>query len=408
MNKILHLFGGFRALKIGNWQRNNGWEVHQIIMEDPKDYENQWKGKIIIHHGNFLTKVYKKVKSKKIFKIFKSHFILYPFYIPKLSKIINKEKIEIIHAHRHTGAFMAFLTKKIFNLKNLKIIFDYQDPWSIEEVKKKSLIQRFLLKKYYNLEGYLIKNSSLIVTQGEEQTSLLVKRHHTKREKFIFTWNTADKNFFKPYPKEKRKIREKYNMGNGRIILYLGSIINYFGVHLLPMAIKEITKNFPNVKFAIMGIVRDDKYWTSIKKYIEISELKKYFININPDMKDIAKIISSCDIGIISHMKGSMICEIAISTKLFEYMSCGLPVISSSLPHITQFLFPTKSGLEFKANNPKSLARVLNKLLKNPSKIRNMGKNSRRAVEKKYNWDTEMRKLMSAYKKVYDTQTKNI
>jgi glycosyltransferase involved in cell wall biosynthesis len=54
------------------------------------------------------------------------------------------------------------------------------------------------------------------------------------------------------------------------------------------------------------------------------------------------------------------------------------------------------------------LARVLNKLLKNPSKIRNMGKNSRRAVEKKYNWDTEMRKLMSAYKKVYDTQTKNI
>jgi glycosyltransferase involved in cell wall biosynthesis len=99
-------------------------------------------------------------------------------------------------------------------------------------------------------------------------------------------------------------------------------------------------------------------------------------------------------------MKGSKICEVAIPTKLFEYMSCGLPVISSDLKHITQFIIPTKSGISFEPNNSKDLSRKLNYLLSNPQIIEKMGKNARRSVEEKYNWGKDMERMMKSYYKI--------
>jgi glycosyltransferase involved in cell wall biosynthesis len=397
--KVLHLFGDMRAFKIGLWQNKQSIEVHQITMKDPKIYENFCKGKITIHQSKFSTKIYDKIKSKQFMKVFKPFLILYPLYISLLANVVKKHKIDIIHAHRHTGAIVAFLSKKIYNMRDVKIIFDYQDPWSGEDLKKKNLIHKLALEIYFKLEKYIIQNSSITIAQGEEQIELLSERHQIGKEKFNYTLNTTSHKEFSQIID--KNIKKKYNLGE-KNILYLGSIINYFGIHLIPPAAKEIVKKYPKAKFIILGVVRDEGYWNEILNYIKKNNLEKNFVIITNslDQEEIKKIISLCDIGLITHMNGSKICEVAIPTKLFEYLSCGLAVLSSELKHITKFILPTKCGISFEPGNSADLAKKLDILLSNMSDTKKMKKNARKIVEEEYNWDKDMKRMMDSYHKI--------
>ncbi len=399
---VCHLFGGVRALKIGKWQSQNGAMVHQVMMQDPAPFIGYWKGCITIHQNKTITAIYELLSSKQFLSVFKAYLFLYIFYIKLIADVVRQNNIAIIHAHRHTGAAMAFISKKLFRLKNVKIIFDYHDPWSAEDLSDKNLIHKIALRFYFYLERYLVNNSDLVITQGEEQTQILLKRYPVPREKFIFTWNTADPLVFKPYKKERVLLRKQYGLEGKVALLYLGSIIRYFGVDLIVKALKNLVKKHPDVVFVSMGVIRDEPYWGEIKKEIAENKLEKYFVEIYPKSKsEIPMLISACDVGLITHMRGSWICEVAIPTKLFEYMSCGLPIVSSDLPHITQFILPYGAGVSFKSNDADSLANVLDKLICDEKSITAMGLNARKAVEGKFNWGVEMQKVMDAYANLF-------
>ncbi|HLC58422.1 MAG TPA: glycosyltransferase family 4 protein [Candidatus Nanoarchaeia archaeon] len=396
--KICHFFGGVRSMKLAKWQSQHGCEVHAISIEDPEIFKDYWKDNFQVHQNERATRLYNKLKPIQFLAVFKSYWFLYFFYMRTLAKVVKKYDIKIIHAHRHTGTFFAFLTKKLFSLKGVKIVFDYQDPWSAEELKERNIVQDIGLKLYFLLEGYITRNADLVVTQGQEQTDLLIKRYNVNPKRFIFTWNTSDITVFRPF-KERDALRKKYGLTGKVAILYLGSIIDYFGIHLIPEAAKEVVKKYKNVKFVINGVVRDQKYWDDIKAKIKEYKLNDYFLEVQPKTKsEIPSQISMCDVGLVTHMKGSTICEVAIPTKLFEYMSSGLAVVCADMKHITQFVVPYKAGIAFEPSNASDLARALMDLLKNSKQIPLMGKNARKATEKKFNWDIEMKRVLDSYK----------
>jgi glycosyltransferase involved in cell wall biosynthesis len=394
---ILHVFGGIRTFKIAKWQNTKGLNVGIITIDDEKPFESYYKGTAIgVYKSKLLTKIYEKLKGKQ-FLATRAHLFLYPFYLMFIRKMLKKIKPDIAHAYRHTGAFLTILAKKMSGLKT-KLVFDYQDTWSGEDINKKSILKKIILKMFYSFEKYIIKHSDLIVTQGEEQTALLVNRYGITRDKITYTLNTADKDVFKVYKNERAKLRKEYGI-TGTAVLYLGSIVESHGVDMLPQAAKKVVMRYPNTKFVMMGVIRDKKLWDAIKAEIISLGLENNFVEIYPEKKgDIPRFISMCDVGLILHKKGSLIGELSIPSKLFEYMSCGLAVVISNLKHITHFVIPNRAGVAFEPNDTKSLSEALITLLKDCKKIARMGINSRKAVETKYNWDVDMERLLNAYK----------
>ncbi|HKZ49714.1 MAG TPA: glycosyltransferase family 4 protein [Candidatus Nanoarchaeia archaeon] len=397
--RILHVFGGIRTFKIANWQsKQPNVEAHKIAMEDITPYESYYKGTSMkIHTSKKLTGFFNKLKGKKLWAA-RLHLLAYPFYINLIAKVAKENNIDLIHAYRHTGSFATIMAKKLFGLKQ-KVIFDYQDPWSGEEKAKTSALYKVLAKIFYKLEGFLIKNSDFVITQGQEQTDILAARHKVSEKKFDFTWNTVDENRFNLHSKDGALLRKKYGLRNKDItLLYSGSIVPYYGIHIVPEAMKEIIEEFPNVKFAVSPVVRDVAYWNSIKQKISDYKLEKNFVELKPESLDeIPKLIAMCDIGLITHMRGSYVCEVAIPTKLFEYMACGLTIVTSDMKHLTQFVLPENCGLAYIPNDAGSLAAAIRKLLSKPSLLKTYGHNSRKAVEKTYNWDAEMKKVLKDY-----------
>jgi glycosyltransferase involved in cell wall biosynthesis len=87
-------------------------------------------------------------------------------------------------------------------------------------------------------------------------------------------------------------------------------------------------------------------------------------------------------------------------TKLFEYMSAGLPVVASDFPLWRAIVKGVGCGLVVDPMDPPSIARAITWLLQHPIEAEEMGRRGHRAIESIYNWEKESEKLTSLYQRV--------
>ena len=88
------------------------------------------------------------------------------------------------------------------------------------------------------------------------------------------------------------------------------------------------------------------------------------------------------------------------TTKLFEYMALGLPVITSNFPLYQEIVEHHKCGFCVSPYDPIEVAQMLIYLIENPDEARIMGERGRQAVEQYYNWSSEASKLIDFYKHI--------
>jgi len=89
-------------------------------------------------------------------------------------------------------------------------------------------------------------------------------------------------------------------------------------------------------------------------------------------------------------------------TKLFEYMAMGIPVITSNFPLYRSIIEGNECGLCVYPLNPSEIAEAIQWMIEHPDEAKAMGENGRRAVEEKYNWENEEKKLLELYAKLSD------
>jgi len=82
-------------------------------------------------------------------------------------------------------------------------------------------------------------------------------------------------------------------------------------------------------------------------------------------------------------------------TKTFEYMAMGLPVIASNFPLYREIVEGAECGICVDPLNPEEIAGAIRWIIDHPAEAEQMGKNGHRAVEERYNWGKEEKKLLS-------------
>jgi len=90
----------------------------------------------------------------------------------------------------------------------------------------------------------------------------------------------------------------------------------------------------------------------------------------------------------------------AYSTKMFEYMARGLPVVCSNFPLWVDIVGGADCGIAVDPRDPQAIADAIRLLSEDPERARRLGENGRRAITQRYNWQAELRKLEALYRKV--------
>ncbi len=90
----------------------------------------------------------------------------------------------------------------------------------------------------------------------------------------------------------------------------------------------------------------------------------------------------------------------AHSTKMFEYMACGLPVVCSDFPLWVRMVGEADCGVVVDPLDPRAAAEVIQRLMKDPEEAQRLGENGRRAVLETYNWEKEIAKLEDLYARI--------
>lgn len=88
------------------------------------------------------------------------------------------------------------------------------------------------------------------------------------------------------------------------------------------------------------------------------------------------------------------------STKMFEYMACGVPVICSDFPLWVQLVGDAECGVTVNPMDPHAVVKAVEALCRDPEEARRLGENGRKAIRERYNWENEFAKLDNLYRRL--------
>ncbi len=298
----------------------------------------------------------------------------------KTSKMIYRKALEIdadIY-HFHDPELIRFGLKLL--KKRKKVIYDVHEDVPRQILEKHwipSFLRKMIASVFEKYENRSAKKMSYIITA----TPFI-------RDRFLkFNKNTNDIINY-PILQEFNKVdwSDKKNL-----ICYIGGIFKIRGI-------EEIVRSLDNTKMGLnlAGLFSPP----SLKNDIEnLKSWNKVIYHGFLGRKEINNILSEAKIGIVTlHPTVNYID--ALPVKLFEYMSAGIPVIASNFPLWKDIIEGNNCGICVNPLDVKEISEAINYLTENEDIACEMGLNGRKAVEEKYHWGTEEKKLMIIYEKI--------
>lgn len=116
---------------------------------------------------------------------------------------------------------------------------------------------------------------------------------------------------------------------------------------------------------------------------------------------EVGALLASVRAGLVLHHPIPNELE-AQPVKTFEYMSAGLPVIASDIPAWRRLLEGVDCARFVDPMDPAAIADAMQWILNHPVEAAAMGDRGRRAVEARFNWETESTQLVDLYRRLMD------
>lgn len=263
-----------------------------------------------------------------------------------------------------------------------KVIYDVHEDVPRQLLSKHYLpgfTRRFISSSFEDYENKAVKKFDAIVTV----TPKLEKRFAALNPNTIMV-----RNF--PSLEEFSGVETNWSARKNEVC-YAGSITKIRGINeMISAAEKAKVKLHLAGAFSPAPLRRDVarlRGWTNVEEHGYLSR------------DEIRTLFSSCKIGLsLLHPTESYMDAYPI--KMFEYMAAGMPVIASNFPLWKDIVENYRCGICIDPFNTDAIANAIKYLLYHDEEAREMGINGRQAVQEKFNWQQEEKKLIDLYQRM--------
>ena len=357
--------------------------AHYLAEQDCKSF-------IATSGGDLLKFVRKdKVKIIKIPVHSKNPFIIL-FNTLILSLIILIYDIDIVHARSRAPAWSCliscFITRRNFVTTfhgTYNFSSRFKHFYNSVMVRSKLIIggSNFIFnhinenyQKYLNLK----KQKLMVIFRGINLEFFNTKNTSEKKvDALISSWKIDKKNF---------------------IILLPGRLTKWKGQEILIEALSLLTEEYNNENFhaVILGSNQGrDIYSKKLQLLVERYRLGKKIT-----------FVENCKEMPIAYKLANLIISSSIEPEAFgrvavEAQAMSKPIVASDIGGSKETVLNGKSGLLYKSDDSKELAKAMNKIIeKNKDSLNTMGEQGRKNVEKKFNVDQMCQTTFTEYKKL--------
>ncbi|MDD2679412.1 MAG: glycosyltransferase family 4 protein [Candidatus Omnitrophica bacterium] len=276
----------------------------------------------------------------------------------KLSGIIRKYKIDIIHTHSRTTQVLGWFLHKLTRRARVFTCHGF--------------FKRRILRSIFPCWG-----EGIIAISGQVKEHLI--RDFKVPEKDIAVINNGiDIDRFKAAAlKPKTLMKKSLGLSEGPVIGIIARLSDVKGHKYLITAMKEVLVEYPAAQLLMMGTGKMQEDLNGLAASLGISK-SVFFI---PEISDTVDALSAMDIFVMPSLQEGL------GLALMEAMAAGLAVIGSNVGGIKTLIQDRQNGLLAKPADSEGLASAILNLLGDPSKREALGKQAQDFIQHNFSQD---------------------
>lgn len=363
-----------RVFSLMNNLRDEGVDVFVLIVRpeyaSPRIKRTQEDGVNVIQIHSPLRFLGNKRISRHI-----RYLSCYPLISKIASELIEEHGISHVYSYM-PGTGSSGPAMKIKARHKIKFILDLADMYSM--IKPQLIVNKSF------------KEADKIIVITKYLMDDLLKRGIPK-EKIFQIPNGVDLVVFDPDKHLHTINKIRYDLGAEQLIVYSGALQD---LNMVIDSAPLVKAKFPNVKYLIIGDHRDPLKSKSVwEKKIHEKGISDCFIFLGRIQRDkIPPYLTAADVCIDSFPNEPYYAA-AHPIKLLEYGGCGKAVVATRISETANIIKHGEFGLLAESGNVEEYASYIIKLLNNPGKTREMGRNFQEYVQREFDWKILAKKL---------------
>ena len=221
--------------------------------------------------------------------------------------------------------------------------------------------------------------------------SALGKFYKAAKEKFEELPLGVDLDVFSPQPQDEL-LKEKYNLGEKRVILFVGALDRAHYFKGLSILLEALTKTPKNIILLVVGEGDLKKDYEDLAQELKISERTVFVGSIG--LENLVRFYNLADVFVLPSISSSE----AFGLVLLEAGACAKPILVSDLPGPRTLVKEGTNGFLIKPGDVNDLAEKIKLIFR--TQPQEMGERGRKMVLEKYDSRVLAKKLEAIYEKI--------
>jgi glycosyltransferase involved in cell wall biosynthesis len=366
-----------RIFRLSEALAKAGCEVHVVAYHLQEKFDDPVRPFPFQIHRIMDVKTYHKLSPGPAYqKLFVLDFLLYR----KLTKIVKKYDIKLIHAHHYDGLVAGLLAGKE---TGCPVVYDAHTTLESELPFYPLGLPRWLkLSVGRFLDHRLPGKANYIICVTEDIKEKLIALVPTLEEKIAVVMNGVEIDHF--------DINEnKSKTGDTTTLLYAGSLAQFQGTDILFKAFRKVLDKRPSLRLLVLSNSSLGSYQQLLKEL----DLQSKVEFINPSFRELPKYLQMGHI----FLNPRMVCD-GIPQKLLNYMAAKKPIVSFA--GSAKVLTHKETGYIVQRDSVDDFCDGILDLLDNPGLGDKMATNAQQLVSSQFSWENAGSKTLRVYDKV--------
>ncbi len=303
--------------------------------------------------------------------------------VASVGSTLDKIRISDYDVHfNYNGMISGYAVGRATHSHGIPTVYDIADDLP-EMIRTSPQIPSFL-RPIGGLVGKAIMNSCIQTSERVTiTTESLCQTYGIPREKRELLPNGVDIELFSPRPCD--RIKERYGLGDSFVVGHVGVLREWLDLESLFIAIRELASKIDIKLLIVGGGVGYDK---TVEMAKDLGVLDRTVFTGTVPYSMVPEYISCMNAGVIPFRQDN-VSNNSLPLKLFEYMACGVPVVST---HVSAIQKDFGQTVRFVSSTNEYVQEFM-KLYQDPKLCSRLGSEGRHIVEDEYQWPAIAKKL---------------